>query len=179
MRRFAFVIALAGCAGGGSSGTLHVSITDNAGSSVDLAPADSSNATGGKDTAGGIYDFDAQLDRPGGGHRLVILSIQDTPGTPPTAAHSFIAAAPPVGEKLTPGHAIVTLTDVAGDSDFSTWQSTSGSVTIVAVEGERVSVRFDAAMDPAPYTSGRGSFHVSGDCTVEKVAETKFLTPGP
>jgi hypothetical protein len=181
MRPFAFVIAvaLAGCANSSSPGTLHLSITDNAGSSVDLAPADFPIATGGKDTASGIYQFDAQLDRAGGGHRLVILNIHDTPGTPPTAAHSFVAEVPPVGGPFMAGHAIVTLTDVAADQQIATWQSTSGSVTIAAVAGERVSVHFDAVMEPAQYTAAQGSFHASGDYTVEHVGETSFLSAGP
>jgi len=181
MKRFVFVIAvaLAGC-GSSGSGSLHVTITDNAGSSVELAPADFPMVTGGKDTADGIYQIDAQLDRAAGGRRLVILNLQDAPGTPPTSGHSFVAEAPAVGSELANGYAIVTLTDVAAvGTDLSSWQSTSGSVTLTAVAGERLSVHFDAVMAPAQYTSAQGSFHVSGDAVAEHVGETTFLSAGP
>jgi len=169
------LLFVAGCGNGSSTNALHIAIADNAGASVAVAPVDFT-ATAGKDSSRGIFQFDAQRAPAAGGNRIVIVNLQESAGTPLAVGRSFAVGIPPLEGDWPPGNAAVTLTDSSSDLEFASWSGDGGSVTVTRVAGDAVSLRFDATMKPAHDTDAVGSFHLAGDCSVDDVPETSFLS---
>jgi hypothetical protein len=119
-----------------------------------------------------------KYDGGAGGARLITIELHGSPNSSLNAGDVF-AVDLPTGSGGPPGRASITLTDVYGSTIFATWQSTAGRVTVTSVDGDGVAAHFDAAMSPVQDTSSDGSFRLAGDVSVDKVADTHFLSGSP
>jgi hypothetical protein len=163
-----------GCGGGAATNAVHISIADNAGASVAAAPVDFA-ATASKDSSRGIFQFYAQGAPTAGGKRIVILDLREVPGTPLVAGRTFAVGILPLEGERPPGRAGVWFNDSTSDS-FASWYGDEGSATVARVDGDGVSLHFDATMKPEQDSGAVGSFHLAGDCSVDEVRETAFLS---